>query len=1118
MPPTINTVLYCKAVEDSIRFVTIDKETGKQADFCKLFFPLGIDDGSLAFQHFLTQIDRTQKAEESTTDPEIIRAKVSRQLNKNNADSNSEDDPIPSQKPSLLTDEIAISKISIAAQELLKDLKPPLRAKIKNIERINSATQFDNTEITQGIIENQTDNDFSVEQEDLLLSESDTRKRNRLVWTSKSNDYSRVLVLASAGYGKSTLLTRIALFYCILQHEGRAPEEYEIESEFAAHYRLPYSNHKSWNYIPCLIRLRGVKTENTSIESIIQENIHSLFPLVSGEEILSWIGTIQERLLLLFDGLDELPEGRKRSFLDSLGEYLEKNRNTCVVLSSRVSGLSENGVKEKLQRMRFHGRTILPLSDKNIIGYCKQWIDVTQSEETTDKDSYLQLVESIQVEEKYRYLRDFMRKPLELTIILKQIVNKALSYNKWEMFYDMLWEQFTNHVPFAQKQGVFDDTMLFLSIISKFLQDHRTMYFEAGHLSELIQNLSILSFQTSDFIELTNESVIEKLNTLASNLGIVEKDDTQQEISYTFPIRAYQEFLTAYACCHVRINLKKTRPDPLDVLLPHVNDSYWNDVILYSLLDMESNHSFLLEEFKNAIFERCSSATLLQNIIESKVYIDLGNATTLCRINFCKGILDKQQLELLDACLHSETSYSFHKALLSLYKSCVSSSPWQYLDSVSYSQMNKAINNNEDIPAYVKNLLLSPEDIKRFIGAGTISLLARSILDEIPLINETLSNLTKKSASETLSGLIATTPNLFLHLRLCAKHYNSTVFIQALAEMWISKLKQTEQIISVLDRELLAIVYSQIIEEWKKGCSYKSDSSIINLLYTVSAFPISILPTNTLYPYPLSCFIKTLHSYSLYDDTLDRIALSVAQLSNGMTFEDFMTEWIWSICKGIPSRKIKKIDVSIRERNHFLLLREQLYSVEESYKAITRKQFNDFDEIHLLAKRILDLAVEYYQEAGYGQRTDPIVEDLYIKLAKGTLDSTASTNLAFLLRNGKIQSPLKELNMGDLINQLLRQGVQEKSPYALINMALKLIDDGKSSEVESLLSSMSVDDWNDVIDGWWYKMLWVRKRTEEGALVCLMARKYAGIEKPDYEEMVKSLSDKKEALSFVLTN
>lgn len=1138
MPKSISTVLYCKAVEDSLRFVTIDKETGKQADFSKLFYPLGIDEGSLAFQHFLAQVDRTQKAEESIPDIRNIKDKVSKYKKNRAKNQQGEKQSTLTLQESLPTDEIAISRITAAAQDLLKDLKHARRSTMS--ESNNAAVvQYENTEIEDGIAETEdgiteveTYNDFQNKSKDFLLFEPDAKKRNRIVWTSEGNDYSRVLVLASAGYGKSTLLTRIALFYCSLQHDIRDSEKLEIESEFAAYYKLPYSNRRDWNYIPCLIRLRTVKEENASIEQIIQDSIHSYLPTVAKDDIVRWIGTEQDRLLLLFDGLDELSEDRKRSFLDSLESFLAKKQGSNpIVLSSRVSGLSEQGVNEKLQAMRFHGRTILPLSDNSIISYCKQWINVTQSEDASNIASYLQLVESIQVEEKYKYLRDFMRKPLELTIILKQIVNKALSSNKWEMFYDMLWWQFTSHVPTSQKQGIFDDTMLFLSIISKSLQDRRTMFFEVGFISELIQNLSLLSFQTTDYIELTEQSIIDKLDQLASSIGIVEKDDTHQMISYTFPIRAYQEFLAAYACCHVHVDLSKSRVDPLSALLPHVNDPYWDDVILYSLLDMESNHSYLLDSFKNNLFENCSSPSLLQSIIESKVYIDLSNATTLCRVNFQNGILSEQEFALLDSCLHCDAPYSFNKALLTLYKTNSSINPWSYLDSVSFSLINKVVNRNEQLTIYLHNLLWDAEDYKQYIGAGIISLLSRAALDEAPLVNKTIYNAANENASDVLTRLIATEENLFSQLYSCATRCKSPIFVYALTEVLMTRLGQTAQIIPFLDRNLLAIVYPHVIKEWEKGCSYKKDSCIISLLYIISAFPVSIISAQIPYPFPLSCFIRALHSFSIYDESLNRMALAVIQLTNGKSFDEFMTEWIWSICRGVSSNKVKNTAVSLREQNHFQLLCEQLYPIEGEYRNYSRKQLNNISDIASLiwsngsnastspasrtSKHIIDLAVDYYQRAGYGKKTDKIVEDLYIKLSKGLFDATASTNLAFLLRNGKIKSPIKELSISELIDKLLFPGIQERNSYALMNMALKLIDDGKMSDIDSLLNLMTIEGWNEVVNHWWYPMLWVREHTEEGALVCLMANKYAGIKISDYEEMINILSKRREILPLV---
>ena len=153
------------------------------------------------------------------------------------------------------------------------------------------------------------------------------------------------------GTGKTTLLKRIALFYC---HPG---------SQSAHHLALKKKYSLSGDFIPCLIRLRDVAGQSGSVDGAIAASVASVFrnagaggpaeaPL--GEaDIQTWLCAAQGRLLLLIDGLDELSDDVRHGFLQALDDYLLRHPRTPVIMTSRAAGLTEPKVFDLLRKMQF---------------------------------------------------------------------------------------------------------------------------------------------------------------------------------------------------------------------------------------------------------------------------------------------------------------------------------------------------------------------------------------------------------------------------------------------------------------------------------------------------------------------------------------------------------------------------------------------------------------------------------------------------------------------------------------------------------------------------------------------------------------------------------------------
>lgn len=1129
MCSSLNTVLYCKAVEDKLRFLVVDRENGYTIEFRKLFFPVRIADGYFAYKQFEQRISnaderidpKTRAFGSSMRDPDETKTRIERAIKK--ALEERANETITAEIKAKTERELTSSSYrnrgmgyNSTIEDKCQNADDHSTLNLNDDEKLSPPAQYESDQIDISFSSVQTNVKTEKEKDNRGIRDElnlDTRQRSILYERNESlrdkllwNDIitgkpSKVIALASAGYGKTTLINRIALFYCSLQIKGgrdaedSAPygeslmipygDSIMVEKTSKGGYALPVGYSIDQCFIPCIIRLRENDDNCYSVEGDIIESIRSIMSGCAVSSIYEWVNSVRDRLLLLIDGLDEVPEGRKAEYLKAIEEYLEAYPNTGVIITSRVAGLAEEHVYSSLGKMGFHGRTIMPLTDNEVVSYCTQWITETQSSEGLLKDSYIRLIEDIQTQKKYEFLRDFMRTPLELTVILRQIVRNSLSTNKWSLFYDMLWEQVTGHLSYDDKQKVFDDTMTVLGIIAYNMQLRETLYISRYDISQILDILNRLNFQTREFFNLTIDSVWEKMDRIASNIGILEKDDTRDHPVFTFPIRAYQEFLTAYACCHIRLDTKETRPNPLMAIIPHISESWWGNVVEYALSDMETNSMVEAEPFKLEVFQKCTDLRVITNVVSSGFYVSVQNAEILCQ-RFLESIdLDDDRKQFLAACILSKSAYSFRRAITGLFKLSCQNNPWVYLDAMAYMYCHNVQQNGDNLIKNAEVMLESNDHFRRFIGAGILSLVAREVLgeglDDISIDIERSAAVDEKQVRLLYKNAVDSA---------------SPVFVCALTDLWLSRISGSEAIYGYLDKPLLSIVLAFInrmhISVCAEGKSLSAPKTfffrkILNVLGTLPPY-LSIATGNQKHSWQLD-LCKCFYQLSMDDLDMDQIALLVAEKHLGCEYVEFIQKWIWDICKGQSSRLINKKQCKLRERNHFELVRIELYPEEKQAKAqviqglsnqIVASPFNE----------VIRKAEEYYCNK-YGDRDDAIIKAFSKEADFGILSIGTATNLAFLVRNGSIDVPSCFGSRTLLLYALLLKGIIRRNSYSILNMALLEIEKGNTDYAEKLLSMLTITDWEDTVNNWWFPQLWEKEHTQEGAIVCMLANRYA---------------------------
>lgn len=1067
---------YLSALEATLARIVFDRSSGESFSFEDLFYPLEIDEGKYAFQSYAEQMELARKL-----------------VGSNSVSSNALGMSI-------------LEKIQQYQRRNNSPTLPPVHSTSRTSAHASKQDDSDNKAIRNQILaklksQNITGDGVTVSSEaeessseDLLQVEPKYDHSSLIISDTPRN--SRILAIANAGHGKTTLLRRIALYYC---HPIDEDDSSEDNNEAAIEVKEKYD--LNGQYIPCIILLRDITDKNFSVSKAIERSVISVFtnayPEEPGDSLASqvqkWVGSIRSNLLLLVDGLDELSDSMRYNFLCALEDYLLSNPQTHVIMTSRVAGLSESRIQSILQKMGFRGRSIIPLEGDNAREYAERWIDVTQPVEF--REQFKSNLEQILMQKKFKDYRELIRTPSELLMILKQIANDTLSSNRFQMFHDILWGYFTDHVKrYDQKRPIFEDTMTLLSFLAYQMQLNDSMFISLRELQKLSEELNHLSFHTNLINDGTLDDYRELLDSIAANVGIIERDDRTSDIVYTFPIRAYQEFLTAYACCHLRLNTDLSKPDPYGILCKNLKDSRWISITNFALLDLGTNKQQEFDAIISQIFREVSDVEQLRAVVEADLPITKDHALVLCENIFSDQVLTEEQKELLIACMNTKSAYAYVYALKASYQSAASDD--RYLEANALSTIIWEYSSGRS--AYKKAFACLQSGTKSQIklGAEMISVMSKTLMDEV-----------SAAYKDKIRKDFRVSEDLLVTLASNAKLQEDVFSVTALTNIWLSKADGSEKAKLLLDAELASFVIDSInksISTIQKLCLGGRDvvkspeyKRIQEMVFTLGSIPFSSR-TRRLLDHDqgnlfVSTFLQAMYQSSKDDVDVDQVAIATACLYYCWDINRFMEAWTSEICRGMPSEYVRKDMCSVREQNHFDLVRKGLAKLERAYREEHQDDLN-----RLNGGSSTDPVFSMFREGDFRGAANHCIK------AMGSGNAN-KTNLAFLLRYGHLSKNDLDSQAEYSIPDLLEEGVQNQESYALLNMALYELDLKHYSQAESLLDKISEEGWHDVSERFWYPELWERISDPEGALVCVMAHAYGNCDFDDYEEMLESV-------------
>lgn len=898
----------------------------------------------------------------------------------------------------------------------------------------------------------------------------------------------RTLLIANAGQGKTTLLKRVALHYLDGENEL-------CDRVMKAVYGL--ESGPAGGFLPCLIFLRHHYEKNMSFEALASAAIIDLLDRDSqirqdvDVSVQDWIKGNVERLLFLVDGFDELTDDDSESFLSMLETFLSENELANLVVSSRVAGLGNESVLNRFLAMSFASRSILPLTDENRVSCARRWIESDEDFSSEEKASLVASIANYSQDPRFCFMDQFMSTPLELIIVLRQVSSGRLNFNRYAMFSDMLRELFTSKITGRQKRLVFEDTLNLLSAIALDMQEKGSLTITVQELKKLCKGSERLSFH-SGLLEVGDfDGILTFLEDLASNTGVIERNSMQMETFYSFPIRSYQEFLAAYACCHLESAPDSALSAPVYFARKHRNDKTWISVLCFILADLEESNPVLFEEVQDAILFEDADIEIIRSIFNFNISFSDRSARFICEHYLVDERLAGASLELLELILNCPNLFIFDYQLGNLYTNFASVGEIGYLEARASVLIFNWVKQGNDAYQKACELLSANSEKDMILGSACITLLCQMKL------SERTCGLPEDSRLVCADGLYAT-KNICGKLYLSAIEKNRPCFAEALVHLWVSAVSGYEYAQRFLDDSLAIVLVGAIdsLNERAKtlmisGLTCKTSAAFI-ARFTSLCYALGCLPVVCEYVegskrafFFSQKLMEFLYERSRVNPDMDQTAFAISLLNYTADVESFSRRWIEEVCGSLPCEAVSKRAYSDRQGNHFEMARIFV----KKYLADASCASAGYDN-----ERISPLGCFLKGNYVLGAR-------MAYKRFKNRPSYATANDLAFLLRFGKIDST--DIGASESIDllDLLASGVAANEPYSMINCMLVHIERGQYDQAVKLIKRLwLLDDSGNVVD-FWRKHVWLEKGETEGALVCTLLSGAIGEAYDDLTEM-----------------
>ena len=426
-----------------------------------------------------------------------------------------------------------------------------------SLDDVYVAVQFlDQETVTKYKSRQNIENTFREDGKQRFQSNSDQRQDGMKV----ANDKQHLMVLGGPGVGKSTFLRKVGL-EALKKKEGNFAHE----------------------CTPVFLELKKCTGDSVDIEALIADEFKTCaYPR---PEQMAKTALKSGKLLVLFDGLDEVPTANVDNVIRKIGDFVDQYSQNRFIASCRIAAYKGGFT-------RFSEVEIAEFDDSQVEAYINNWFASTSGIHQRQLDQEMKTAEQcweVLNEEHHEATRKLAQTPL-LLALLCMVYNDLRHFPRnraglYEKALNVVLKEWATEKGAPQYSSV--NQFLDTSTEKRMLSEIAAKNFEANRLffseDELVN-------QIKEF----GEKGVSTLSTLDAykilEAIVVEQGLFVERISgvYSFLHPTFQEYLTAN---YIVRNLQSIR----GLVTGHLHDVRWREVFLLTAELMPKADSLLME-------------------------------------------------------------------------------------------------------------------------------------------------------------------------------------------------------------------------------------------------------------------------------------------------------------------------------------------------------------------------------------------------------------------------------------------------------------------------------------------------------------------------------------------
>ncbi|MEO0768578.1 MAG: NACHT domain-containing protein [Cyanobacteria bacterium J06649_4] len=391
----------------------------------------------------------------------------------------------------------------------------------------------------------------------------------RLQGMDVANSKQFLMVLGGPGIGKSTFLRKIGLE--TLKRDGQVQQE----------------------CIPVFLELKKFREEQLDIQQKVVEEFETCkFPAA---DVLVESALEQGKLLILFDGLDEVPSKNLNHVIEKIEDFVDRHDGNRFVASCRIAAYRSSF-------RRFTDVTIAEFDDEQIEQFINRWFGSEEDKALGTAEKYRELL----FEDNHKATKELSQTPLLLTFLCLVYDREQTLPSKRSVLYERALNIIL-HEWSAQKRiernpiyegfhPELEKLMLAKIAYDSFEQDQ--LFFSKDSVTERIAEFLSDTLDTPKYL-----NADKVLTAIEVQQGILVERATD---AYSFSHLTLQEYLAAL---HI-VEEQKVE----DLVVEHLTDESWREVFLL-VSGLLSNRSVqLLKKIEKQSRTFMSSSEKLQRL------------------------------------------------------------------------------------------------------------------------------------------------------------------------------------------------------------------------------------------------------------------------------------------------------------------------------------------------------------------------------------------------------------------------------------------------------------------------------------------------------------------------